>query len=295
MHSYFEMLRYKRPAYSKTEREFCKRFLEPVFGKPDAHGNYILKVGDNPDIAFMSHYDTVHTEGGTQKVWVAGECVMSDSNCLGADCTTGVYIMLNMIEADVEGYYVVHAAEEEGCIGSSALVKDNPSWLLNVQYAISFDRYGYSSVVTHQMGMRTCSDLFAKSFADATGLLMQADDGGVYTDSNEYANIIPECTNISVGYFKQHTAYEYQDLEFLDKIIDHLVNADWSKLVVDRDPSLSDNSRFSWKDCDDEDIYDFVKQHPQFITDTLIAYGFTLDVLEEEFWELNRSYMGGVH
>ena len=29
---------------AKRRREFCKRFLEPTFGLPDIHGNYILSV-----------------------------------------------------------------------------------------------------------------------------------------------------------------------------------------------------------------------------------------------------------
>ena len=39
MHSLVEMLRYKRPEGSDTQKAFCKRFLEPTFGKPDQFGN----------------------------------------------------------------------------------------------------------------------------------------------------------------------------------------------------------------------------------------------------------------
>ena len=91
--------------------------------------------------------------------------------------------------------YVVHAAEESGCIGSGALVKSNPYWLTHIDAVISFDRYGDNSVITHQMGRRTASDDFARSFADALDLpQLVADTGGSYTDSNEYADKVPECT-----------------------------------------------------------------------------------------------------
>lgn len=231
-----DMLAYKRPQKSKYQGKFCRRFLEPVFGKPDLHGNYYMIIGDRPRVAFMSHHDTVHTNDGRQVVVIDGDFVKapSNSNCLGADCTTGVYIMLRMIEAKVPGVYVVHAAEEIGCLGSAALVKDFPSWMSHVDFAISFDRMGYDSIITHQTSMRTCSDEFAQSLADILDLGFKADDTGVYTDSNEYTDFISECTNISVGYFNQHSKNEKQDLVFLEVLIQQLCDADWSKLVAKR-------------------------------------------------------------
>ena len=118
MHSYIEMLRYMRPDGHDCTKAFAERFLQPIFGDPDDYGNYTLIIGDKPNISFMSHYDTVHSDGGFQTVSVDGDIVTSDADCLGADCTTGIYIMLNMIEARVPGVYVVHAAEEIGCLGS---------------------------------------------------------------------------------------------------------------------------------------------------------------------------------
>ena len=119
MHSIIEMLRYMRPEGTVTQRQFCKRFLEPVFGLPDEHGNYILHIGDQPKICFTAHHDTVHKQEGMQKLIVSNDVVsVADSkvsSCLGADCTTGVYILLCMIESGIEGTYVVHAAEEVGC------------------------------------------------------------------------------------------------------------------------------------------------------------------------------------
>tara|TARA_R100000030_G_scaffold77195_1_gene60095 strand:- start:225 stop:749 length:525 start_codon:yes stop_codon:yes gene_type:complete len=89
------------------------------------------------------------------------------------------------------------------------------------------------------MGFRTASDAFANSFADALNMpQLQPDSGGSYTDSNEYAEIVPECTNISVGYYGQHSVSESQDLTYLDKLVFALENADWSKLVFERDPTI---------------------------------------------------------
>jgi len=122
MHNLIEMLAYCRPQHSETQREFCDKFLRPVFGQPDNEGNYILVVGHAPTICFASHHDTVHKTDGMQKVLVKGDNAslppLSDSSCLGADCTTGIWLQLEMIRAGVEGVYVVHASEEIGCLGS---------------------------------------------------------------------------------------------------------------------------------------------------------------------------------
>lgn len=296
MHSLVEMLRYMRPQGTSTQREFCERFLEPVFGKPDEHGNYVTQVGFEPHICFTAHHDTVHKQEGMQKVVVTNDVVsVADSkvsSCLGADCTTGIYIILNMIEAGIEGTYVVHAAEEVGCKGSAALVNDMPDWLMYTKAVISFDRYGDKSVITHQMGMRTASDAFAKSFADAVKMpQLVSDDGGSYTDSNEYSLLIPECTNISVGYYGQHGVNETQDLEYLDKLMAALETADWSKLVFERDPSVVeslyygkssypiDNTR---EESDVDGLMDLVIDYPQAVAELLAAYGFTPHSLMEE-------------
>jgi hypothetical protein len=44
------------------------------------------------------------------------------SNCLGADCTTGVWLILEMIKANVPGVYVIHSDEEVGGKGARDMV-----------------------------------------------------------------------------------------------------------------------------------------------------------------------------
>jgi len=302
MHSYFEMLRYKRPEGSLEQKQFCKRFLEPVFGQPDEHGNYVLIVGDAPNVAFMSHHDTVHSNGGMQTPYIVDDYVYISEDCLGADCTTGIYIMLNLIELKIPGVYIIHAAEEIGCLGSSAIVQDNPMWLGHVDIAISFDRWGTQSIITHQMGERTCSDTFAMSLADQLGMGHKCDTKGSFTDSNEYRGIIPECTNLSVGYYNQHSAKESQDLTYLDNLIEALAQVDWSKLAVDRTPRMEyDDSWFmrgqSWPgyyEEVDDDMFKFVRSHPQLVCDILESYGITYEDLLEEAYQYGNLNEGVV-
>lgn len=305
--NFLDMLAYKRPQNSRSQKKFCRRFLEPVFGQPDAHGNYIKIVGKDPKIAFMSHHDTVHRNDGKQVLTIKGDMVYSAGNdCLGADCTTGVYIMLRMIEAKIPGVYVVHAAEEVGCLGSSALVRDYPTWLRGINFAISFDRMGYNSIITHQVGMRTCSDEFANSLAYILDMDLEADPTGVYTDSNEYRDHVAECTNLSVGYFRQHTKDESQDLNFLEQLIQSLVEADWSKLVCVRKPGSVEyeytgkkNRSMAWDSWDDDssyynassayindaqlqDLQSVIMRYPAQVAEVLESYGYSYDGLLDD-------------
>jgi len=299
MHSIIEMLRYMRPQDSVSQRQFCKRFLEPVFGLPDEHGNYIHQVGDTPKLCFTAHHDTVHKDSGMQKLLVSNDIVsVADSkvsNCLGADCTTGIYIILCMIEAGIDGTYVIHAAEESGCKGSFALVEDYPSWLEYTRAVISFDRYGDNSVITHQMGLRTASDEFALSFAEALNMpQLKPDTGGSYTDSNEYSLIVPECTNISVGYYGQHGVNETQDLQYLDMLVAALLCADWSQLVFVRDPKDMEYAPYYGRSSgitrgnyhvskeNVQAIFNIVQDYPYEISEMLADYGFNpYDLMEE--------------
>lgn len=295
-----EMLKWKRPGGDIATEMFAKIYLEPVFGKPDEYGNYITKVcnedGSNPNLCFTAHYDTVHKDGGFQELLDDGLFVRSASqDCLGADCTTGIWLCLEMLKSGIPGYYVIHADEESGCIGSGSIVRDSASWLGDLDAVISFDRMGTDSVITHQCGLRTASDEFAKSFADAVNMPeLKPDPYGVYTDSNEYRGIVPECTNISVGYYKQHTKDEHQDLIFARKLRDSLLSADWSKLVIARDPNVVEDyydrpgGRYPYYDGDtpdlwaQQDLYDLIVSYPEEVAAWLYDSGVTDAELAQE-------------
>ncbi len=53
MYSIIEMLGYMRPQGSDAQQLFCERFIEPTFGKPDEHGNYILQIGHKLSTALL--------------------------------------------------------------------------------------------------------------------------------------------------------------------------------------------------------------------------------------------------
>lgn len=256
-----EMLSYKRKEGSVGQELFNKRFIHPIMGRPDEHGNYVCEVNSdgklNPitkadtgtqRIAFMAHHDTVHKTDGRQKVFFdpnKQSAFVDGDECLGADCTTGVWLILEMIKAKVPGIYVIHTGEECGGIGARALVADKSKWIEHINFAISFDRYGTHSIITHQSGQRCCSESFSSDLESILNLNLISDSGGTYTDSYEYMDIVSECTNISVGYYNQHTKNEYQDLTYASQLRAALIAADWSNLKPYRDPEVLEYDNLS--------------------------------------------------
>jgi hypothetical protein len=232
------MLRTCRPANSKWERRFKRHFLSPLGVQQDECGNIFKRIGDAP-IMWSSHTDTVHRLQGMQQVEVDGPWARlpdkSKSNCLGADDTAGVWLMSEMIKANRPGLYVFHYGEERGGIGSNYIANKNKKFLDGIKCAIALDRRGYDDVITHQFG-RCCSDTFATALANKLGDFKPSPHG-VFTDTANYVDDIPECTNLSVGYFNQHCKDECLNLEFISELRDKLCDLDFSDLPIERDPN----------------------------------------------------------
>lgn len=243
IYTLFQMLQYMRPKGSEAEQEFRRRFLYDLPDmRIDKHGNLICKVGDNPDVMWSSHTDSVHRIAGKQNIQIEGDYVVLArksqklSDCLGADCASGVWMMREMILAGVPGLYIFHFGEESGGIGSRAIAKERPAYLDNIRMAVAFDRYGFESVITHQFGRRCASEDFAKS----VGLQLpgfKADSGGTFTDTASYMDIVPECTNLSIGYLSQHTEDEAQSISHLFWLRERMLSIDTQALAVVRDPA----------------------------------------------------------
>jgi len=63
----------------------------------------------------------------------------------------------------------------------------------------------------------------------------------VYTDTAEFVDIIPECTNISVGYDREHSEFESLDLVHYEQLSKQVLLIDWDALPTSRDPSVHES------------------------------------------------------
>ncbi len=293
MRRLFAMLQSCRPHGSITEHRFIERFLLPYGVDADGFGNLWLQIGAAP-VLWSSHVDTCHRYDGTQSVEISSDGIVrlaaaSPSNCLGADCSAGVWLMTEMIEAGIPGRYVFHRGEERGGLGSHYVAECEAGRLNGIRAAIAFDRRGTHSVITHQRGTRSCSDDFANSLAYAIGLGHRCDPTGVFTDTANYTHLVGECTNVSVGYACEHTPAETLDLAYLLRLRDAMTAIDAAALVISRlAGELEYEADLGYCDCEDvrwspssSALYDLVRNHPAAVADFLEMGGVCADELAE--------------
>lgn len=231
--------------------------------------------GSLSDTLFSCHTDTVDSQGGIKKLAIDAELdtvfvdkqdstvvamdgfkkgkgngkhkfepgVQSpkwDNVCLGADDGAGWWLLMEMIDAGVPGTYVFHHSEECGGVGSSAMRDKETAWLKQFKRAVAFDRRGTTDVIDFQRGGRCCSPEFSKALCDALNAESQfggyKTTNGSFTDTANYIRVIPECTNISVGYHQEHGSSEWLDMGYLKQLRDICLKLDWDALPTVRDP-----------------------------------------------------------
>lgn len=227
----------------------------------DGAGNLHVDLRTQPEhrSMFTAHTDTIHDRGGPNVVRLDGNIWRADKDsCLGADDAAGIAILYHMIINNVPGYYVFFRGEECGGLGSSWLAENMPELFGDLDRAIAFDRAGYSDVITHQRGGRCCSDEFAEALAAALTTETDwfvPDATGVYTDTAEFTKLIPECTNVSVGYKNQHGDHEEQDIQFLTLLAGIVLTVAWDDLPVIRSPKVREFKSVSYFSTPTTDDY----------------------------------------
>jgi len=291
-----DILGYQRFAGTQGEQDMIAKYIATLpNAEEDGYGNWWVVVGDAPPTTmFSSHTDTVEKRSAVgrkklslQRNWLK---VAGEGGVLGADCGTGVWIMLNLIAAGVPGVYVFHRDEEIGGGGSSYIAKHHPERLEGLQHCIAFDRKATTHVITHQGGSRCCSDAFANAFADllnlGTGMEFEPNDGGSFTDSANYTHLIPECTNLSIGYYDQHTMEERQDLSFAAALVLKLISLPFDQLPAERDPK-ADEEEEDWRSYyfgnyrRGPSMRDLVELYADAVVDLLDQLGVTRTELEQ--------------
>jgi Peptidase family M28 len=273
-----DILSWRRPHDSNAEFEFIRLYLVPLNMHPnvtkfdvDLFGNVWLSVGQtNHNILYSCHIDTVSKEGGRQAIgWKEDEqdvlCLVKQKagRSLGADDGAGLWLLLQMISANTPGRYVFHRGEEVGRLGSRYVAEREPERLEGVEACIAFDRKDHDNLITHQMYERGCSKLFGLTLSDAIfaasngSISYQLDDTGSYTDSYSYFHLVPECTNLSVGYDGEHGPRETLDVAHLWRLRNAMCQIDLSGLVIERDPKADDSEPYggfsTWWNDEEED------------------------------------------
>lgn len=255
------LLSIKRPSGGEGEMAVAKAILTKYPDSDfytDAKGDPLaitVKVGDSRTL-LSCHLDTVHGRARattirpmrddtysdpTNKVRhdPATNMLHADGDVLGADDGAGIWLLMEMIDANVAATFIFHFSEEVGGVGSSGMATHYGDFLQQFDRVVAFDRKGVHSIITHQSYTRGCSDEFADALADALSCdtyFFAKDDTGVFTDSANYTDHIGEATNVSVGYYSEHTRDERLDLHYLFNLRDQCIALDWDSLPTKRLP-----------------------------------------------------------
>jgi len=240
----------KRPDKSVTTAVFtqwlCDNLPAGVQGIRDGAGNLHVdaRLDTKHRTLFVAHVDTVHREEGVNKIAKTAERWSANGAALGADDGAGCAMLMHLLHNGVPGYYIFTQGEECGGIGAKFIAKNMAGLLSEFDRAIAFDRRGIDSVITHQGYSRCCSDAFGEALSGALNrddrMMYLPDDTGVYTDTAEFVDVIPECTNISVGYYHEHGDREYIDVIHFQALADAVLGFDWDELPTERDPSVTE-------------------------------------------------------
>lgn len=263
MHTLHTALSMKRPHYGDGATEFTlllwdllPEHLRGIVTVDDCANLHVDNRHGTSRTLFVAHVDTVHHKDGKNKIRKTKTHWYAKGDVLGADDGAGVALLMHMIHHDVPGYYIFTQGEERGGIGATYLAKEKKDLLAQFDRAIAFDRRGLDSVITHQGWGRCCSDEFGSALCYELGkandnMMHLNDDTGVYTDTAEFTEIIPECTNISVGYDHEHSQREELNLVYYQQLSSAVLLVDWESLPVKRDPTQPDPDdrwgRGSWR------------------------------------------------
>lgn len=227
-----------------------------AFCHVDGAGNLHVdnRVRNNKTL-FIAHVDTVHRDTGANKIRKTQTHWYADGAPLGADDGAGCAMLMHLIHSGVRGYYIFSQGEECGGIGAKFIANNNSALLKQFDRAIAFDRRGIDSVISHQGMGRCASDNFCQSLASALNqhndlLMYSPDDTGVYTDTAEFTDDIPECTNISVGYYNEHGERENLDIVHFTALAKAACLVDWDALPTERDPTVPDYKGYKYGNYD---------------------------------------------
>jgi hypothetical protein len=217
----------------------------------DAGNLHIDARGAGSKTLFIAHVDTVHKDTGVNLIKKTQTHWYANGAPLGADDGAGCAMLMHLIHSGVRGYYIFSQGEECGGIGAKHIASHHKDLLKQFDRAIAFDRRGIDSVISHQGMGRCASDVFCQALASALNehndnLMYSPDDTGVYTDTAEFTDDIPECTNISVGYYNEHGDRENLDIIHFAALAIAVAKLDWEAMPTDRDPTVPDYKDYGY-------------------------------------------------
>lgn len=286
----FDTLRVKRGSSTRGEEYYVDNYLIPNLFRvlqrvpdheftQDNYGNLHVTIGPEAvysKICFTAHTDTVERkESGINILEIQRNRTtikVSGGGILGADDGAGLFVLFEMIRHGVWGSYKFFRDEEWGGLGSKYYTENYPEEALEYDLVVSFDRKGMSDIIKYQMMEQCASDLLVEQLYEKLEMKGTSDCQGSFTDSANFSDLTEdknaECTNVSVGYFKEHTRKESLNYGYLKDLARKCCKLDWMGLDLSGEFDEEDELGESW-------YYDKYRK---------ISYKLTRQEEEDEWW-----------
>lgn len=246
---------------SKTAK-FIRRFLNknniPFY--TDVQGN-IFNFDKNGVALLSAHMDTVveyvpkkqKKSDLKETVLENGNTMLNGNGIIGADDKCGIYLILRILKENEHPINFVFSKDEEiGCLGIQDVLTDksNAEQIeMNCLYCLVLDRHGNKDICCsgNNYGSIEFEDALVET-SIANGFEYRPSDA-LYSDADFLSEYI-STTNLSVGYYNEHTDKEYIILEELE-IAYRYIKSILQEVVYRYEPPkfILDNFQYSdWRD-----------------------------------------------
>ena len=168
-------------------------------------GNNIPKISNRNGVLYNSDIETLYTN--TKKL-----SYDSSGFGIGADDRVGCYILSELLDS---GHSIFLNEYEEIHLGQLINSRDPQvrEFIMSHKFAMEFDRWGNSDLCFYNKESDTFRDYIVSSFPG------YKDAVGVGSDISELClNLIP-AVNLSCGYYRAHTPYEYVKIEEVENVL----------------------------------------------------------------------------
>ena len=215
----------------KKLKQYLCGLMKNMYGEENTiiGDGYIYCRGDIP-VLLTAHMDTVHKE--TVKDFYEDiqideqgneKHIISSPQGIGGDDRCGIYAILKIIESGYYPYILFCEDEEVGGIGSNKFCKTKYiTELSELKFLLELDRANSNDIIFYDNGNKDWKNWVE----DETNWVI---DYGSFSD---ICHLSPACeissVNLSCGYYKAHTLYEYVVVEEMLEMIEmvkHLLNA----------------------------------------------------------------------
>lgn len=179
--------------------------------------DYIVAEGDIP-IALSAHLDTVGDAPPEDIYYDPKKKVMWSPQLMGADDRAGVYAIIQIIQAGYRPCIIFSTDEEQGCLGASTLVQENPICPLeNLKAIFQLDRRGREDSVYYN-----CNNPDFEEYVNKFGFTTAY---GTFTDISVIAPAWGvAAVNLSIGYEDEHTKLEILHTDWMWETIEKVKN-----------------------------------------------------------------------